>query len=807
MHLAALMDSLYQDFLYARRTLRSSRATVAIAVLTIALGTGAVTAVFSVVDRILFRDLPYAHPERLVWFGVKAPINESEFLLEGSYWQFREHQTIFDEMTSMSRAGDCDLNETNPIRISCGAVAASFLRTFGIRPLIGRDFTAREDVRGGPYAALLTHGLWQRRYGGDPGVLGRTVNVDGRAAQIVGVLPAGFEMPNLAKVDLLLPQQLNIAPGGAGHFLYAFARLKPGITIPQARAALLPIFEKTLEEVPPPFRKEVSFSMSPLRDRQVRDHRIAAAVLFGAVLGLMLIACSNVASLLLARAAGRQRELAVRSAIGAGRGRLARQAIAESLLLGAAGAIGGVILGAVLLAAFRAMAPEGVPRLADASLDFRVLGFALLLSIACALIFGLAPALQSPRLESLNSARTVGRGLRARQVLVALQVGLSVALLAGAGLLIRSLQNMARVPLGLHPEHVLTAQIRLSESYADERQRSVFFERVLENAQTLPGLRKVALADAVPLATHPLQIIYSNMIVEGRPPATANIGTGGMVVDRTVTPEYFAAMGIPILRGRAFNEADRGSEEQALILGASLAKRMFPGEDPIGVRIRPFADVPYWRRIVGIAADVKNGDLTGRDDPEFYRVWRNGADGNRQRAFLILRTEANPAMVAGLVRSGIGRLDPALPVTVTSMEDIVGRQFARPRFETSLLALFAGIGLLLAAVGQFGVIGTLVTNRSGEIGIRMALGATARDVISLVAAHAGAWTVAGAVAGCVGAWWGAHFLGSLLYGVRPGDPGPVLIALGTLLLVSGMAALAPMRRAVRLDPARLLRRE
>jgi predicted permease len=545
-------------------------------------------------------------------------------------------------------------------------------------------------------------------------VLGRTVNVDGRAAQIVGVLPPDFEMPNLAKVDLLLPQQLNIAPGGAGHFLYAFARLKSGITIQQARAALLPIFEKTLEEVPPPYRKEVSFSISPLHDRQIRDHRTAAAVLFSCVLGLMLIACANVASLLLARAAGRQRELAVRSAIGAGRGRLARQAILESLLLGVAGGLAGLALGSVLLRAFGAMAPEGIPRLAGASLDFRVLGFALLLSIVCALIFGLAPALQSPRLEALNSAKTVGRGLRTRQVLVALQVGLSVALLTGAGLLIRSLQNMARVPLGLHPEHVLTAQIRLSESYADERQRSGFFERVLESARTLPGLRKVALADAVPLATHPLQIIYSNMIVEGRPPATANIGTGGMVVDRTVTPEYFAAMGIPILRGRSFTEADRGSQEQALILGESLAKRMFPGEDPIGIRMRPFADVPFWRRIVGIAADVKNGDLTGKDDPEFYRVWRSGSDGNRQRAYLIVRTEANPAMVSDLLRSRIGQLDPALPMTVTSMEEIVGRQFVRPRFETSLLALFAGIGLLLAAVGQFGVMGTLVTNRSGR---------------------------------------------------------------------------------------------
>ena len=366
---------------------------------------------------------------------------------------------------------------------------------------------------------------------------------------------------------------------------------------------------------------------------------------------------------------------------------------------------------------------------------------------------------------------------------------------------------MARIPLGLHPEHVLTAQIRLSEQYANEQQRSSYFERALERVRSIPGLRNVALADTVPLATHPLQIIYSNMIVEGRPPETANIGTGGIVVDRTVTPEYFAAMGIPVLRGRTFNEADRGSKEQAIILGESLAKRMFPGENPVGVRIRPFADVPYWRRIVGIAADVKNGSLAGRNDPEFYRVWRNGSDGNRPSAYFVIRTEANPVMIAEMVRSQLGQLDPSLPVTITSMERIVGRQLARPKFETLLLALFAAVGLILAAVGQFGVIGTLVTHRSGEIGLRMALGATARDIVSLIATHVGTWTLAGAMAGVVIALWGARLLGSLLYGVRPEDPMTLFIALMLLVAVSAAAALAPMRRAVRLDPARLLRRE
>jgi putative ABC transport system permease protein len=802
-----MLESIYQDALYAWRGLRRSRGMFAIAVLTIALGTGAVTAVFSAVDRILFRELPYPHSERLVWFGVRAPINVSEFLLEGSYWEFREHQHVFEEVTSMSRAGDCDLNERNAARVSCGGVAANFLHTFGIHPLIGRPFTAEEDQPNGPYAALLAYGLWQQRYGADPHVLGRTINVDGRAAQIIGVLPRDFEMPNLVKVDLLVPQQLKIAPHGAGNFLYAFGRLKPGVGVEQARAALLPIYRETLKDVPPAFLKEVSFSISPLRDRQVRDHRMAAAVLFWAVVGLLLIACANVASLLLARAAGRQRELAVRSAIGAGRFRLARQVIIESLILSAAGGIAGLALGAVLLRVFRALAPEGIPRLAQASLDSRVLAFTLATSVACGLIFGLAPALQPPRLEALNSARTTGRGLRLRQALVAVQVALSIALLSGAGLLMRSFWNMELIPLGLNPEHVLTVQLHLSEQYGNERQRSAFFERALERIRSLPGLRSVALADTVPLAGHQFQIIYSNMMIEGRPPATANIGTGGMVVDRTVTPGYFAAMGIPILRGRAFTEADRASEEQAIILGASLARRMFPGEDPVGLRMRPFADVPFWRRIVGVAADVKNSGLVGKDDPEFYRVWRNTTDGNRRRAYLVLRTEANSTMMAELVRAQVAQLDPALPVTVAPMRQIVGEQIAGPLFQTSLLTLFAVIGVLLAAVGQFGVIGTLVTHRSAEIGIRMAVGATPRDVVALVAGHATGWTLAGALAGVAAAWWGARFLGSLLYGVKPDDLISFIGALAILMAVSILAAWAPARRAARIDPARLLRQE
>jgi putative ABC transport system permease protein len=808
MRLQTWLESILQDLRYTLRGFGRSPAPFWIAVTTMALGVGGVTAVFSVVDRILLRDLPYAHQDRLVWLGMKAPINNNEFLLEGDFSRFVQNNQVFDSMGAIGRVNDCDLNEQDSLRLACAQVTASFLPTLGLGPQIGRNFTPQEDAPNGPRAALLTHGFWQRRYGADPQAIGRTMVIDGRPAQIVGVLPAEFEMPTLARVDVLLPAQLNLSPGRTGiSFLTVFGRLKSGISVQQAEAALHPIFLECLRFVPPGFIKEVTFHITRLRDRQVRDYRVVSMVLLACALIVLLIACANVSNLLLARAATRRREWAVRAAIGAGRGRLVRQTLTESLALSAVGGGAGLLVAAVLLRGLLALAPEGIPRLQEAALDGRILLFALAASAGCGILFGCGPALRLPRAATLNTARAAPGGSGLRHALVAIQIGLSFVLLSAAGLLLQSLWKMQQVPLGIQPEQVLTVRLQLgTQRYPGAPQQAEFFEQTAERVQRVPGLRAVALSDSVPLAGPSNTMIFSNIEIEGRAKPAENRATGGMTIFRTVTPAYFAAMGITILRGRGFTELDRTSGEQVVIIGESMARRLFAGEDPLGRRMRSGFSGP-WRTIVGIAHDVKNAGLTGTDDPEYYYLWRKGPEGGRRIAHLILRSEADPGGLASMVRANLAELDPTLPVTVTTMGQNLGKLMERPRFESFLLSLFAGIGVLLAAIGQFGVISYLVTQRSAEIGVRMALGATGRHVAGLVIRRMLAWTLIGAGLGLVVAWFGGRYLESLLFGVRARDLVNFAAVFGFLIVVSLAAAWQPLLRAVRVDPAQVLRHE
>jgi predicted permease len=802
-------ESVLQDLRYARRSFQRAPGPLWIAVAAMALGIGGTTAVFSVVDRLLFRDLPYAQHDRLVWFGMKAPISSNEFLLESAFYTFREHQQVFKSMTSMTRVGDCDLNQQNPQRLVCAQVAANFLPTFGLKLHIGRNIAPEEDMPNGPRTALLAYGFWKRQYGGDAGVLGRTIIVDGRAAQVVGVLPPEFELPTLTRVDLLLPQQANISPRVDFSFLTVFGRLKPGISVEQARAALYPLYQEALKTVPAGFAKDITFHVMGLRERQVRDYRTASIVLLACVLGVLLIACANVANLLLARAAVRRRELVVRAAIGASRARLIRQTMTESLLLSLAGCLSGLLLAAGLLRVLLILAPDGMPRLQEAALDGRVLLFAIGASVFCGFLFGMAPALQTPRAEMLNTARVAGGGMRLRQMLVALQIGLSFVLLSGAGLLLQSLSNMQRVQLGMNPERVLTVRVQLGqERYPRGPQQAQFIAQASERLSRLPGLRSFAWSDSVPLYGSSTTMIYNNIEVEGHPPPDPRRSTGGMTVFRTVSPGYFETMGIPIVRGRGFTEEDRSSAEGVAILDESIARRLFPGEDPLGRRMRA-GDVGKgpWRTIVGITRVVKNAGLTGRDDPEYYFPWRKGPDSGRRRAHFLLRSQSDPTGLGGLIRSEVGQIDPALPLTITTMEQNLGRHIQRPRFESFLLSLFAGIGVLLAAVGQFGVISYLVTQRSPEIGVRMALGATGRDVVTLVLRHTLVWTLLGAVAGLIVAWFTGRQLESLLFGVGTHDLVNLAGVFALLIAISLAAAWQPMRRAARMDPAQVLRHE
>jgi putative ABC transport system permease protein len=807
------LDTLLQDLRFALRMLAARPGFTAVAILTLALGIGATTAVFSVVDRVLFRSLPYPHDEKLVSFGVKAPFEGIEFMLAPEYAVLRSQTTPFESMTSLTPGGaDCDITEQNPVRLSCALVESTFLSTFGIRPVVGRDFVGEDDRPNAPRVVLLSYGLWKSRFAADPNVAGKTMSLDGKPVLIIGVLPAEFEMPNLGPADMLLPQALDEAALDRNNprvVLRAFARLKPSVTIEQARAGLEPWFQDSLRFVPPQFRAEVSLRVRSLRDRQIEDSRVGAWVLLGAVIAVLLLACTNVANLLLVRAVGRQRELAVRAALGASRARLARQTLTESLLLALLGGIAGCGLAYLLLRVFIAIAPEGIVRLRQASLDLRVLGFGLAVSLVSGVLFGIAPTFSEPSPESLTgkSAGPAVRGL-VRYVLVAGQIAGSVILLAGAGLLLRTLLRIQSVPLGIETEHVVTAQISLAEHrYPDTPKQLAFFREVETRLSRIPGVTQLALSDTLPPSGGMQATFFASIEVPGR--ARLSQGTGGMVGWRMVTPNYFPALGIQIVRGRGFTDADRALTENPIILSEALAEKMFPQENPIGksLRFSAFDRQGPWRTIVGVAADVKNNGLIAPADPEFYIPWKNDPETYVRRAYVTFRTPLSPAAVVPWTRTEIAGLDPTVPVEFATMEARVGKLTQRPRFDAILLSLFAGIGVVLAALGIYGVVSFFVSQRTQEIGVRMALGATPRSILRMVLLNVARWTVGGALLGLLGAWFCARLLQSLLFEVRAHDPVLLALALLILLTVAFFAAWVPARKAARVDPMTALRYE
>jgi len=805
------IDTLLQDLRFALRMLVKKPGFAVVAILTLTVGIGATSAVFSVVDRILFRSLPYPQEERLVSFGLLAPIERDEFMLGSSYVDFRKEPGPFEAITSMAPGSSaCDVTEQSPVRLSCALVEQTFLPTLGVQPILGRNFTKDEDRPSAPRVALLSYSLWKSRFAGDPSVLRKTISLDGGTAQIIGVLPENFEMPTLGPADILLPlaldeeQQHRSAPG---RVLRTFARTKPGIGVPQAIAGLQPFFERALQGAPPEFRKEVHLSVQTLRDRQVADTRLASWLLLGSVLAFCLVACTNVANLLLARAAGRQREFAVRAALGAARGRLVRQVLTESLLLGLFGGALGCAMAQILLRLFVSIVPEGIPHLEHARVDMRVVAFTFGGALVSAVLFALAPALQCPAPGLL-----VGKDVRAttrnflRQTLVSAQIALSLILLAGAGLLLRSLWNLESTRVGMQTENVLAESMSLGQyRYPKAEQQLAFFTELEARLKRLPGVTSVAVSDSLPPSAPIRSTIFAAIEVAGRP--LFSEGTGGTVGWRAVSPDYFSALGISIIQGRAFQEQDRLPAENAIIVSERLARALFSNANPIGQQVRLFRMPAPWRKVVGVAADVKNNGLVQDPDPEFYLPWKNDPVESLSAAHLILRTRMNPKAVAGWMRSETSGLDSALPVTIEAMGQRVSKLADRPRFNAILLSAFAAMGVLLAAIGMYGVVGFLVAQQTREIGVRMALGASPQGILHLVLSSVARWTISGAALGLLGAWLCARLLESLLFQVRAHDP--LLLGLAVLILVAVafLAAWLPARRAMRVDPMVALRYE
>lgn len=848
---AGWWDALRQDARFTLRSWKRQPGFACGALLVLALGLGASTALFAALDRVLFRPLPYADPDRLVSVGaINVPPlfeGQTETVLDEFY--VREWATPpapFQAVaTIVGGPGPCQIAEERPEDLRCLRVEHTLLRVLGVRVTAGRDFAPEDDVRGAPPVALISHRLWVRRFGADPGVVGRALPLEGVAqsltaltaqgpaagqgvlqARVIGVLPEGFEAP-LGPADILLPEQMrpvDTTDRSVGSY-NVLARLEPGVTPELARQMLESAWPEVMPR-PPAFREKFreEWRVRPLRDRQVGDSARVAWLLVGAVAVFLLIACVNVTNLMLTRAGERRREFAVRAAIGAGRIRLARLALAENVLLAlVAGGIG-LFVAFALLKTFVRMAPPGMTGIADASIDLRVFTVAAGLAVITGLAIGVWPAIAVFRTGAIQGLRstatsTPGARPRVRFALVTTQIALTLALLGGSALLLRSLWNVVSVPLGYDGERVVTLSATLGRvRYPTSEHGAVFFEALLARARAMPGVVSAAMSSAPPPPL--LSGLRGPIEVEGRVPSPDSAAPP--VRFRSVTPQYFETFGIPLLRGRTFHDADLGGEP-AVVLNASAARVIFPGESELGRRIRfaglpPVSPIPGftvrnpWYTVVGVTGDVRNAEeITDAPNPEIYIVtppgrWVMLLPGTPS-GHLSVRTSASPAAAAAFLRQVAAELDPRQIVTVRTGEELFQTATARPRFITSLLTAFATLALLLAAAGLYSVASYLVTQRRRDIGVRMAIGAAPRDVATQIAGEAGRWIAGGAIAGAALGWIATRALHSQLYGVQALDLWSWAAAMFALALALVVAVSRPMYRAAHVDPIAALRTE
>ncbi|HTS62389.1 MAG TPA: ABC transporter permease [Candidatus Acidoferrales bacterium] len=803
---ASLLETAGREVGFAFRSLRRAPAFTAAAVLALTLGLGGAAAVFSVVDRILFRSLPYSDGNRLVSVGVRAPLADHPILLGGDYSEWKEEHSALDGLTAASEPFDCDLTENNPVRLSCAGVAWTFLPLFGVEPVAGRNIRPEEDLPKAPQSIILSHALWRDRYGADPKIAGRQIQLNGEPATIVGVLPGSFEFPTLAQVDLLVALQLNEPverKRQAVSMVNAFGRLKSGVGLERARAALEPFFANFLTTITPAFRKEVRLEVGSLNDAMRGRARTAGWVLLGAVAAVLLIAWTNIANLWLARSASRAHEIAIRAALGAGKARLTIHHAAELALIAATGWFAGLGLAACLLAIFRRTAPAGIIGVRHVALDPRIFLFSGTVLLASILGFSLLPTGAVSQGES-DVRIAGGRKMRLRNALVTAQLAISVFLVASAGLLIHTLRELSDLRFGVRTEGTVTASAVLGQQkYRTIADRYAFVNRLEDGLRRLPGVSAVAVADELPPLTAGMGIMYGSISIDGRPPSGQ--GRGGNVNLRHITPEYFRALGIELLRGRPFMREEMNSADGSVILSDRLARRLFPNQDPAGHFIKP-AGFPKTYTVVGVAADVKNAGLTAEDAPELYFPYDSTRSAPRFVS-AVVRSAAKPALVARLMADEIRAMDAELPVTIGPFNDRIARLNARPRFNAALLSMFAGIGVLLAALGVYGVLAFLVTQRVREIGVRMALGATRGRVLAWILCYVMSWTAAGLALGVAGAFAAARQFRSMLYGVTPSDPWTLATVVVLLACVSALAAYVPARRAATLDPAATLRHD
>ncbi len=803
-----LRDELRQDLRFALRMLARSPGFALVAVLTLALGIGANSAIFSVVSGVLLRPLPYAEPDALVSVWPEGAFPRGGFLA------FREEARSFAAVAGYGVATELTLfDRGEPARLEGTETTANLFRVLGVDAALGRTFLAEEEEPGAERVVLLSHALWRQRFGGDPSAVGRSVRLDGVSHTVVGVMPADFRFPSSA-TQLWTPVPFD--PGDrigmwSERWLNPVARLRPGADLSLAQAEV-DAFMPRLREMFPwdmPDGYGRGAAVVPLRDEVVGDVRPMLLLLLGAVGLVLLIACVNVANLLLARAAARQREIAIRGALGAGRGRLVRQLLTESVLLSVLGGALGLGVGAAGVELLTATLPADTPRLEEVRIDVGVLGFTAALALLTGLLFGSLPALRTShfglKAALIEGGRTAGGGRSRRglaSALIAAEMALAVVLVIGAALLVRSFWNVVQVDPGFQTGNVVSALVAPSESrLGDDAARRDFFARLEERLAALPGVSAVSATSQLPFA----EGIYGSVfVIEGRPdPATR--GGDWPLADAApvVGADFLRTLGIPLLRGRGFTDADREGAPGVVLVSEALARRHWPGEDPIGGRIRFPGAGEEWRAVVGVVGDVKWERLTEEGRSALYTPLAQGRTGPMR---VVAKTTGDPRTLAASLRGIVAALDPQTPVSdVRTVDQRISSSVERPRFAMLLLAAFAGVALLLGAVGIYGVIAYTVGQRTREIGVRMALGARSGDVLRLVLAQGAGLALAGVALGVGIALAVTQALRSLLFGVGAADP--LTFALVPLLLV-GVALLAswiPARRAARVDPMVALR--
>ncbi|MFY9608430.1 MAG: ABC transporter permease [Blastocatellia bacterium] len=803
------MELLLADIRYAARTLFKRRLFALVAVLTLALGIGANTAIFSVVNAVLLSPLPFEKPDELsmIWGKTAAANLYQQPVSVPDYRDLKEQNHVFEQITATRGQAFNLTGGDEPERITGVRASVNLFSLLRVRPILGRDFLESEGVAGAEPVVIVSHDLWQQRYGSDPNLIGRALNIDGKSYTVIGVLPPGiyYPAPDTSVYVPLITQPNEVARGA--RFLRVIGRLKEGVSFSEARAEVDTIAGRLAEQYPDS-NSTFAFDLVPLHEQVVGRVRPALMVLLGAVGCVLLIACANVANLLLARAASRRTEFAIRSALGASRVQLIRQMLTESVLLSLLGGALGLLLAIWGVPALIGISENSIPRAAEVGINLRVLGFTALVSLASGIVFGIVPALRSsskPTTDALREGRrgTTGSVLHQRLLsgLVVSEVAIALVLLTAAGLMIRSFLSISKVSPGFNPKGVLTLGIGLSSRYPDIQKQASFYESLLAKVRAMPGVESAASTIRIPMLGFNASTSFT---IQGRPVPSGSEPTADY---RAVTGDYFKTLGIPLLKGRDLTERDNKDAPEVIVINERLAEQFFDGEDPIGKRIQIFPDPTRWREVVGVVGDVRLIGLDADINPTVYvPMPQNPYPAALRNVFLVVRTEGEPKNLVASIRGELRSLDRDVPIAqVKTLEEIVSGSLSQRRLSMSLLVVFSVLAGMLAAGGIYGVMGYIVAGRTHEIGIRMAMGAQQAEVLRMILGDGAKLTAIGVGIGLGAALALTRVLSSLLYGVSAADPATFAAISLVLACVAMLASYIPARRAARIDPMEALR--